>query len=124
MVPATVISTPASTSMMPRACPSAECSAKLSALKRVAQRAVSDRLIALAADSNAAPEVRAMAELKIATLLPRARELARAGNIDQRAHFASLASDFTRWIDRRELPALTVALRPPPGDPFGEDWPW
>jgi hypothetical protein len=99
-------------------------SAKLAALKRVAQRAVADRLIGLAADSNAAPEVRAMAELKISELLPRAKEFARGGSIDQRAHFASLANDFTRWIDRRELPALTLALRPPPGDPFGEDIPW
>jgi len=27
-------------------------------------------------------------------------------------------------LERRELPAPTPALRPPPGDPFGEDVPW
>jgi hypothetical protein len=99
-------------------------SPKLSALARVGQRAVVDRLLTLAADSTAAPEVRAMAEYKIAELLPRARTLARGGSIEQRAHFASVASDFVRWIERRELPTLSPALRPPPGDPFGEDIPW
>jgi len=81
-------------------------------------------LLTLAADSNAAPEVRAMAEYKIAELLPRARAQLRAGSIEQRAHFASLAGALTRWIERRELPAPSPALRPPPGDPFGEDIPW
>jgi len=94
------------------------------AIRRVTQRAVADRLITLAADSNAAPEVRAMAEYKIAELRSRARSQAGVGTVEQRAHFASLSSDFTRWIDRRELPVLSPPLRPPPGDPFGEDVPW
>ena len=99
-------------------------SAKLSAIRRVTQRAVADRLLLLAADSNAAPEVRAMAEYKIGELLPRARAARAGGPVEQRAHFSSLVTDLTRWIERRELPALTPALRPPPGDPFGEDIPW
>ena len=103
---------------------SAPMTPKLAALKRVGQRAVIDRLITLSADSNAAPEVRAMAEFKINELLPRARAQARAGGVEQRAHFASMASDMTRWVERRELPALSAALRAPPGDPFGEDIPW
>jgi hypothetical protein len=37
-----------------------------------------------------------------------------------RAHWLSIASDFTRWLDRRELPKPTPALQAPPGDPFGE----
>jgi hypothetical protein len=102
----------------------APSSPKLAAIRRVTQRAVADRLITLAADSNAAPEVRAMAEYKVAELLPRARAQARVGSTENRAHFASLASDFVRWIDKREMPALSPALRPPPGDPFGEDLPW
>ena len=99
-------------------------SPKLAAIRRVTQRAVADRLILLAADSNAAPEVRGMAEYKIADLLARARAQQRAGSVENRAHFTSLTSDFVRWIERRELPALSPALRPPPGDPFGEDIPW
>jgi hypothetical protein len=99
-------------------------SPKLAALKRVTQRALVDRLLALAADSGAAPEVRAMAEYKIAQLASRARAQTGAGAVEQRAHFANIAADITRWIDRRELPALSPALRPPPGDPFGEDIPW
>jgi len=99
-------------------------SPKMAALRRVAQRAVGDRLMALAADSNAAPEVRAVADYKISELRSRARALAASGSVDQRAHFTSLVADFTRWLERRELPAPTPALRPPPGDPFGEDIPW
>jgi uncharacterized protein DUF4953/uncharacterized protein DUF5117 len=99
-------------------------SAKLAALKRVTQRAVVDRLLTLAADSGAAPDVRAMAQYKLADLLPRARAQARTGGVEQRAHFTSIANDLARWIERRELPALSPALRPPPGDPFGEDFPW
>lgn len=102
----------------------APASRKLAALRRVAQRAVADRLLALAADSNAAPEVRAISEYKITDLRARARAESRAGGVEQRAHYASLAADFTRWIERRELPAPSPALRPPPGDPFGEDIPW
>jgi hypothetical protein len=102
----------------------AQSSPKLAALTRVTQRALVDRLLTLAADTNAAPEVRAMADYKLKELSARANTLARSGNIEQRAHFASIASDVVRWIDRRELPAPTLALRPPPGDPFGEDIPW
>ena len=65
-----------------------------------------------------------MAEYKISDLLARARTQQRVGSIENRAHFASLSSDFARWIERRERPALSPALRPPPGDPFGEDIPW
>jgi hypothetical protein len=102
----------------------APASPKLAALKRVGQRAVVERLLTLAADSNAGPEVRAIAELRIAELVPRARAQARSGSVDQRAHFGAIAGDLTRWIERRELPAPSPALRPPPGDPFGEDIPW
>ena len=43
----------------------APANAKLAALQRVAQRSVADRLLLLAADSDASPEVRSMGELKI-----------------------------------------------------------
>jgi hypothetical protein len=101
-------------------------SAKLAALQRVAQRAVADRLLGLAADSDAAPEVRAMTELKIAELRPAAAALGRGaagggrGDVE-RAHWLAIATDFGRWIEHRELPKMSAPLAAPPGDPFGED---
>ena len=94
---------------------------KLAALRRVASRAVADRLLALAADREAAPEVRAMADFKIERLRDLARRRARTGSDAARAHWEAVAGDFTRWIERRELPAPTPALPAPPGDPFGLD---
>lgn len=96
-------------------------SEKLAALQRTTQRALADRLLALAADKDAAPEVRAMADFKIGQLRTKAIANAAAPGSDAvRAHWHAIAGDFTRWIDRRELPAPTPALRAPPGDPFGE----
>jgi hypothetical protein len=90
------------------------------ALRRAAAGAVADHLLELAADREAAAEVRAMAEFKIGQLVPRARLLGRTGSEAARAHWNALAGDFTRWIERRELPQPSRALAPPPGDPFGE----
>jgi len=98
----------------------APASAKLAALQRVTQRAVIEKLLTLAADSGAATEVRAMAELKIADLRTRARakQVATRGD-EARAHWLSIVNDCTRWIEKRELPKLSPALIAPPGDPFG-----
>jgi len=96
-------------------------SRKTAALRRVAQRAVADRLLFLASDKEAAPEVRALVELKMDTLRKRARGLAVSGPDMERAHWTAIAADFTRWIERQELPTPTPALRAPPGDPFGID---
>ena len=95
-------------------------SAKLAALQRVSQRAVADRLLLLAADSEASPEVRSMGELKIVELRPGAASWATqaARSEEDRAHWLSIAADFGRWIEKRELPSLTRALSAPPGDPF------
>jgi len=98
--------------------------AKLAALQRVAQRAVADRLILLAADSAAAPEVRSIAELKLGEL--RGLAATRAGaaaSVEVRAHAASVQRDIVAWLERRERPPLTPALVAPPGDPFGMDIP-
>jgi hypothetical protein len=95
-------------------------SPKFVALRRVTQRAVADRLLALAADAEAAPEVRAMAEYQIGRLRSVAQQRAQRGDTMSRAHWSSIAGDFTRWIERRELPKPTPALAAPPGDPFGE----
>jgi hypothetical protein len=95
-------------------------SPKFVALFRVTQRAVADRLLTLAADPDAAPEVRAMAEYQIGRLRPVAVRRSARGNMMNRAHWASIAGDFARWMDRRELPKPTPVLPAPPGDPFGE----
>lgn len=94
---------------------------KLAALQRVASRALADRLLALAADQEASPDVRAQVEYRIAGLRDDARRRARSGDVATRAHWSAVAADFTRWLDRRELPRPTPALTPPPGDPFGEE---
>jgi hypothetical protein len=98
----------------------APASPKLAALQRVTQRTVADKLLMLAADSEAAPQVRAMAQLKIADLRAKARSRqASAKADDERAHWLSIVDDFTRWIDKRELPKFSPSLVAPPGDPFG-----
>jgi len=88
-------------------------------LRRVAGRAVADRLLLLAADREASPEVRAMAEFKIGQYRAVASRRTRLGTDAARAHWGAIAGDFTRWVERRELPQPTAALRAPPGDPFG-----
>jgi hypothetical protein len=96
-------------------------SPKLAALQRVTQRTVADKLLMVAADSEASPEVRAMAELKLADLRTRARaKLASAKTDEERAHWLSISTDFTRWIEKHELPKFSPSLVAPPGDPFGE----
>ncbi len=95
---------------------------KLAALRRVAQRAVVDRMLLLAADKEAAPEVRSLVELKMSSLRTRSRSLAVSGDEQRRAHWTSIAADLNRWLERQELPSPTPALRAPPGDPFGIDW--
>jgi hypothetical protein len=97
-----------------------DASLKAAALRRVTQRAVADRLITLAADADAAPEVRAVAEYEIARLRPVAQRNASNGDTIARAHWHAIAGDFARWLDRREAPKPTPALVAPPGDPFGE----
>jgi hypothetical protein len=97
-------------------------SSKLEALRRVAQRAVVDRMLLLAADKEAAPEVRSIVELKMNDLRARSRTLAASGGEERRAHWAGISADLNRWLERQELPSPTPALKAPPGDPFGTDW--
>ena len=96
-------------------------SPKLAALQRVTQRAYVDRVLALAADAEAEPQVRAIADLRLESLRSQAQRRAADADVATRAHWRSIAGDLTRWIERQELPAPTPALVTPPGDPFGED---
>ena len=108
------------TSLVARTWTQPGASPKLTALRRVTQRAVADRLLALAADVEAAPEVRSVAEWEITRLGVLAKRRAEMGDPMTRAHWHSIAGDFARWQDRRELPKPTPTLPAPPGDPFGE----
>ncbi|MEW5930971.1 MAG: zinc-dependent metalloprotease [Gemmatimonadota bacterium] len=89
------------------------------ALRRTAQRAVLDRLIALAGDPQATAQVRASAELQLADLARRL-EGRRAPDAAQRAHETAAARDARRFLERGAEP--TPPSRPlplPPGTPIG-----
>ncbi len=88
-------------------------------MERTGQRALADRLLLLAADKEALPEVRAIVEYRLQSMMSRAVTLSGTGGESSRAHWSLIAGDFKRWLERRELPSPTPALRAPPGDPFG-----
>ena len=95
-----------------------------SALVRVTSRALVDRLILLAADSNAAADPRAVANLTLRRLDALAATRERLGGLEHRAHMSALRRDIRQWLEEGEVPAMTLALRAPPGDPFGEEEDW
>jgi Met-zincin/Domain of unknown function (DUF5117) len=100
----------------------AERSPRNAALRRAVQRVYADRLLALAADTAAAPDVRAATELTLAGLRRDAQARGKAAGIplEARAHWQALASDIAAWERDRRQPTAQP-LPPPPGDPFGED---
>jgi hypothetical protein len=96
--------------------------AKHAALQRVTQRAVTDAVLGLAADSGAAPDVRAMATLKLRDLQADAARRGRAAGTDvARAHWMAVERDIARWFEDGTLPPSRAVLPAPPGDPFGAD---
>ncbi len=98
---------------------------RLATIQKVAQRALAERLLQLAADVSATNSVRAIAEYKVGALRTAALVRAKAAGTAERgavaAHWLSMAADIARWQERRELPAFTRALVAPPGDPFGDE---
>ncbi|MCC7194255.1 MAG: zinc-dependent metalloprotease [Gemmatimonadaceae bacterium] len=103
----------------------AQQGAKLGALQNVTQRAVSDRLILLTADSAASPEVRAIASFELTRLADAAaQKVAGAADDASKAHWQSIADDIRRYREKGVVPALSPVLYVPPGDPYGDDgWP-
>lgn len=98
--------------------------AKLAALQHVTQRAVTDRLVLLAADKEASPEVRAIVEFELTRLREQATTRAAAASTDNdKAHWQAIAQTIARYQAAGEVPALTPAMKAPPGDPFGDGWP-
>lgn len=97
---------------------------KLAAIQGATQRAVAERLVLLAADKEASPEVRAIADDEVSALLTLAAKRAADEAPDkQRAHWRSIAQMIRQYQEKGEIPVLTPALTAPPGDPFGDDWP-
>ncbi|HEX2092196.1 MAG TPA: zinc-dependent metalloprotease [Longimicrobiaceae bacterium] len=89
------------------------------ALRRVAQRVVVDRLIALASERQAAPQVRASAEYQLARLAERLSGR-RSGDTAQRAHEELAVRDIRRFLERRANPTEPSQPLPiPPGTPIG-----
>jgi len=99
-----------------------ESSARDAALRRAVQRSYVDRLVALAADTGAAADVRAAAELALRTLRGEADHRAQTAGavLEARAHWHAIAAEIGAWQRDRSLPAPT-ALPAPPGEPFGAD---
>ncbi len=89
------------------------------ALRRVAQRAVLDRLIALAADPRATAEVRAAAEWQLREIASRLVGKS-TGDTAEQAHRALAAGDIHRFLERRDAPTTPPpAPATPPGTPIG-----
>lgn len=89
-------------------------------IARVAQRALADRLMRLAAAPGTAPWVRSRVDVALSDLL---QTLDKLDPIDaaERAHATALAADLGRHLARTLPPAppIHAAQPPPPGEPIG-----
>lgn len=114
--------------------------AKGAGLQRAAERALFDRVLLLASDSLAAPDVRGHALVALERLaavaksravaatgaVPRAAPSAApaAGRLEVRAHYRAMADDAAAWLLRGVRPARLGAPTAPLGEPFGEADGW
>jgi hypothetical protein len=94
-------------------------------IRRAVERVVADHLMALAADAPM-PQVRAIANLRLATLMESAGRDPAAADPADAAHRILLAQDIKRFIERPAQPAAaTTDPAAPPGAPIGDpgmDW--
>lgn len=91
---------------------------KVAALQRVAERAVLDRLLALAADKEATVEVRAVAEWALWGLLDDLKDQQHPEPLGEALRQLAVR-DIERFFNRTDRPtARTPALEPPPGSPI------
>jgi len=97
--------------------------AKSKRILRVTRRHLVDRTLALAADPNVGGGVRAIANYELKTWEAIAKRRAATGSVEERAHWALIASDIAFWFEEGKAPVLTAPLVAPPGDPFGEEEP-
>jgi hypothetical protein len=96
-----------------------ETDERMAALQRVAQRAVLDRLLALAADDDVTVEVRAVAEWALADLLDDIKDQENPSPVGE-AMRQLAERDIARFLNRpAEETEPSEALEPPPGSPIG-----
>ncbi len=96
-----------------------DASPRLAALRRVSQRVVLDRMMDLAADDRASPEVRADATAALTDLRTRLAA-GGGGEAAARAHRLLARRDLAEFLDRPETRARRhPAPEPPPGRPIG-----
>ncbi len=92
--------------------------AKQTAILRVEQSLTVSRLMDLAANSNAQPQVRATATEALRTLQATLKRTTAAG--DTAAHYHATVDDIERFLTRPDAPRKQTAPLPtPPGDPIG-----
>lgn len=96
--------------------------ARASAVERTVDDVVLTELLALAQNDKAAPEVRAMASLKLSALGSWASSQApTAADDQQRAHLLAAARMIRNYEQQPQLIKPTEPLTPPPGQPIGDD---
>jgi hypothetical protein len=93
-----------------------EATPRLQALRREAENAVLDRLLALAGDANADPSARAVAGEALAGLAAGVTGVDRADR--WQAHEARRRIE--RYLEGPEAPEAPKLLEPPPGSPIGD----
>lgn len=96
-----------------------DATTRLATLRRVTGRAVVDRLLTLAADTDVDQDVRDIVEFSLAAFgAEAARHGEAAAPVEVQAHWRAISNDIARWLERRELPSPRPVLPPPPFDPF------
>ncbi len=92
--------------------------ANQAAVQRAVQSLTVSRLMDLAANGNAQPQVRSVASDALRSLLASLKALPAAG--ENGAHYRSTADDIERFLTRPDAPRKqTTPLITPPGDPIG-----
>ncbi|MBV9216461.1 MAG: zinc-dependent metalloprotease [Acidobacteria bacterium] len=92
-------------------------SAKEAAIQRGLQSLLVSDLMDLAADANAAPQVRAVATQALRSLLAKTKGTTLGENA---AHYQATSDDIERFLARPDAPRKqTQPLATPPGDPIG-----
>ena len=89
-------------------------------IERAVQSLTVTRLMDLAANSNAQPQVRATATEALRTLQARLKRAAATAANDTAAHYQATIDDVERFLTRPDAPRKqTTPLPNPPGDPIG-----